>query len=145
MKTNIKTLRYDNNISQFILSKETGFVKSAICCWEKGTRIPSAKAIIILSRYFQVSTDYLLCQSNDKSVIHNSYSLDVDLSIFSQRLKELRKKSNLSLISLSASVNISKSALSAWENNISVPNAQAVVTLAKFFGVTTDFLLGDTY
>lgn len=29
-----------------------------------------------------------------------------------------------------------------WENGQRVPNANAVVILAKYFGVTTDYLLG---
>ncbi|MDE6475160.1 MAG: helix-turn-helix domain-containing protein, partial [Clostridia bacterium] len=31
-----------------------------------------------------------------------------------------------------------------WELGKRTPNAQAVVTLAKYFGVTTDYLLGES-
>ena len=144
MQTNIKNLRKDFNISQFELARDTNLTKSTISSWENGTRIPSAKAIIVLSRYFQVSTDYILCLSNDNKVVHKTDDLDVDISLFSNRLKSLRDTSKLSLYKIESITKISKSALFAWEHSIGIPNAQAIVTLAKFFGVTTDYLLGET-
>ena len=57
-----------------------------------GEQIPSAEAVIILSRYFQVSTDYLLKVTDDSTMIHRIDDFDVDLTTFSKRLNELRKK-----------------------------------------------------
>lgn len=56
----LKELRSQKGLSQAQLAKETGLSQSAIAYWETGKRIPNAQAIIILSRYFEVSTDYLL-------------------------------------------------------------------------------------
>ncbi|MBQ7227635.1 MAG: helix-turn-helix transcriptional regulator [Clostridia bacterium] len=56
----IKELRIDRGLSQAELAKETGLSQSAIAYWETGQRIPNAQAIIILSRYFKVTTDYIL-------------------------------------------------------------------------------------
>ncbi|MCM1546020.1 MAG: helix-turn-helix domain-containing protein [Clostridiales bacterium] len=56
----LKELRCEHNLSQAQLAKETGLSKSAIAFWEVGARIPSAQAIIILSKFFGVSSDYLL-------------------------------------------------------------------------------------
>lgn len=63
---------------------------------------------------------------------------------FADRLKDLRTERELSLRQLAALVNISYSAIEKWENQTRVPNGEAIVTLAKFFGVTTDYLLGLT-
>ena len=61
----------------------------------------------------------------------------------SERLEELRKNRGLTLEELAEATKISKSALSKYENkdfkDISPFN---VVTLAKFYGVTTDYLMG---
>ena len=61
----------------------------------------------------------------------------------SERLEDLRKKHGLTLEQLAEATKISKSALSKYENqdfkDISPFN---VATLAKFYGVTTDYLLG---
>ncbi len=61
----------------------------------------------------------------------------------SERLEDLRKERGLTLEELAEATKISKSALNKYENqdfkDISPFN---VVTLAKFYGVTTDYLLG---
>ena len=56
----LKELRMEKDLSQLELAKTTGFSQSSIAYWETGQRIPNAKAIIILARFFDVSTDYLL-------------------------------------------------------------------------------------
>lgn len=61
---------------------------------------------------------------------------------FNERLKELRIEKGLSQKQLSKEVNISQSALAYWETGERTPNAQAIITLAQYFGVTTDYLLG---
>lgn len=61
---------------------------------------------------------------------------------FAQKLKELRTEANLSLEKLGKLVGISSSALCNWENNISDISSDNLIALAKFFGVTTDYLLG---
>ena len=61
---------------------------------------------------------------------------------FTERLKELRQEKGLSQRQLAKETGISKSAIGFWETGERVPNAQAVVVLAKYFGVTSDYLLG---
>ncbi|MDE7083710.1 MAG: helix-turn-helix domain-containing protein [Clostridia bacterium] len=56
----LKELREENGLSQSQLAKETNLSQAAISLWEDGQRIPNAQVIIILARYFKVSTDYLL-------------------------------------------------------------------------------------
>ena len=64
------------------------------------------------------------------------------MKIFAERLKELRIEKSLSQMALSKATGISQSAIKQWENEQRTPNASAIVTLANFFGVTTDYLLG---
>lgn len=46
------------------LAFDTHLSKSAIAYWELGERVPNANAIITLARYFEVSCDYLLGESD---------------------------------------------------------------------------------
>ncbi len=64
------------------------------------------------------------------------------MKIFAERLKELRISKRLSQRGLAAQTRISPSAIKQWENESRVPNAEAVVVLAKFFEVSADYLLG---
>ena len=61
---------------------------------------------------------------------------------FIKRLKELRKENGLTQIQLAKATNLSDTAISYWENGQRIPNALAIITLAQFFEVTSDYLLG---
>ena len=63
---------------------------------------------------------------------------------FAERLKDLRLEKGLSQRQLAKLLNISHAAIVRWESESRIPNAEAVVMLAKFFSVTTDYLLGLT-
>ena len=61
---------------------------------------------------------------------------------FQERLKELRTQRNLSQMELAKATNISQSAIAKWELGKTEPTASAIIMLAKYFGETTDYLLG---
>lgn len=63
--------------------------------------------------------------------------------IFSMRVKKLREKAGLSMDQLAKQMRITKSRVNMWENNGAVPRMNVLVELAKFFSVTTDYLLGN--
>ena len=63
---------------------------------------------------------------------------------FSTRLKELRIERNLTQTELSNATGLSQNGIAQWENESRTPNINALITLAQYFGVTTDYLLGLT-
>ena len=63
---------------------------------------------------------------------------------FSKRLKELRLEKGLTLEQLAKELNVSDVAVGRWERKQRVPNLEIVIAIAKFFNVTTDYLLGLT-
>ncbi|HIR98844.1 MAG TPA: helix-turn-helix transcriptional regulator [Candidatus Coproplasma avistercoris] len=64
------------------------------------------------------------------------------MEIFAERLKELREEKGLTQRELSRQTGIPRSSITFWEKALRVPSATAVITFAKFFGVTADYLLG---
>ena len=56
----LKKLRKDFNISQVTLAKELGVSKQCVSNWENDNILPSIDMLIKISKYFNVSTDYLL-------------------------------------------------------------------------------------
>ena len=66
------------------------------------------------------------------------------MEIFAQRLKELRNEKGLTQDKLAAETGLSQGALTNWENGLRSPSGYVVVNLAKYFGVTTYYLLGVT-
>ena len=63
---------------------------------------------------------------------------------YSERIKELRISKNLSQMQLSIKTGLSQSAIAKWELGKTEPTASAIITLAKFFNETTDYILGRT-
>ena len=61
---------------------------------------------------------------------------------FKERLKELRSQKNMSQMELAKATGVSQSAIAKWELGKTEPTATAIVTLARFFDETTDYLLG---
>lgn len=62
---------------------------------------------------------------------------------FSTRVKDLREKANLSMDQLATQLGVTKSRVNMWENNGTVPRMNVLLDLAKYFNVTTDYLLGN--
>jgi len=65
-------------------------------------------------------------------------------NIFGKRLKELRVENDLSIRQLSKLVGIDATCISRWEREITIVNGDQLIVFAKFFNVTTDYLLGLT-
>ncbi len=66
----------------------------------------------------------------------------MELSI-QERLKDLRVERGLTLEQLAEEINLSKSALGSYEGDkLKDISHYAIIKLAKFYGVTADYLLG---
>ncbi len=65
-----------------------------------------------------------------------------ELIFLSDKIKMLRENAGITQSELAKSLGLTRSAVNAWEMGLSVPSTQYVVELAKFFNVSTDFLLG---
>lgn len=61
---------------------------------------------------------------------------------FSSRLKELRLSKGLSLMVLAKAIGVSDIAISRWENEQRIPNIENLKSLAVYFSVSADYLLG---
>ena len=64
------------------------------------------------------------------------------MKIFAERLKELRKEKSISLKALAKEIGVSDIAISRWENQLRIPNIENLKSIAEYFGVSSDYLLG---
>lgn len=62
--------------------------------------------------------------------------------MFKDTLKELREERELSQAQLAQKIKTSQSAVAKWELGQREPTAGNIVALARFFNVSSDFLLG---
>lgn len=127
----LKKLREELNMTQKELADRVQVTPKAISFYELNQREPSNELLVEFSKIFNVSTDYLL--GNHINNIN-----------FSNRLRELRQTKNLSQNEIAEKYNIDRTTVGKWESNISTPNVEIIKDLAKYFNVTTDYLLGNS-
>ena len=56
-----------------------------------------------------------------------------------------RKSNGWSQEDFAEKLNVSRQAISRWENGTALPDAQNILQISKLFNVTTDYLLNDDY
>ena len=62
--------------------------------------------------------------------------------MFGKALRELRKKNNLSQKKLAEAIDVAPSTISMYEKGKRNPNEELLKTIATYFNVSTDYLLG---
>lgn len=60
---------------------------------------------------------------------------------FGEKLKEIRKRFGLTQEKLSWLINVSRQAITKWENDEGLPDITNLQELSKLFGITIDYLL----
>ena len=65
--------------------------------------------------------------------------------IFGEKLKLLREENALSQRALSKQIGYSQAAIARWEAGLTIPNIQVLLDFAKFFNVSTDYLLNEKF
>lgn len=64
------------------------------------------------------------------------------MKVFAERLRELRTEKKLSMKALAKEIGASDVAINNWENMINEPKITYLFRLAKFFNVSSDYLIG---
>ena len=91
LSTRLKELRLKAGLTQQKLGDLVGITKVSVCCYEKGTRLPSLDTLVDLANTLNVDVDYLL--GNDYyQVADNDIEYAISLSKEEiQFIKEIRK------------------------------------------------------
>ena len=58
------------------------------------------------------------------------------------KIHDLRKQNRISQVELAKMVHVSQATVTAWETGKADPSSSALNSLADFFGVSSDYLLG---
>lgn len=61
---------------------------------------------------------------------------------FGEKIKFLRLEKSINQTMLAKELNVTKATVSHWETHMQEPDFDTLVKIAKYFQVTTDFLLG---
>ena len=61
---------------------------------------------------------------------------------FAERLRELREEKGLTRLQLAKVTGFTEVSIGRWEKAETVPDIKTLITFAKYFNITTDYLLG---
>ena len=61
--------------------------------------------------------------------------------MFRDIVRNLRNARNLNQVQLAKELGVSKQTISNWENNNILPSIEMLTSIARFFSVSTDYLL----
>ncbi len=62
--------------------------------------------------------------------------------MLNENIKKLRLARGISQVELAVKLHVSKQCVSNWENDNIQPSVEMLIKLARFFEVSTDYLLG---
>ena len=132
----IKELRTENGLTQQELAKILNVSSMYITFYENEQRKPDSEFIIACSRFFDVSTDYLLGKTYKRRIPREER-----FGAFSKRLKHVRELKGISQRQAAEDLNISPQNLSYYENGRDAGYG-LLVRMARYYDVTVEYLIG---
>ena len=96
---NLRLLRTKHRLSQKEIGDIVGISSQAVSKWENSITEPDNESLLKLSKYFNVSTDYLLGNSDEENQ-NIKYDNDLEKVLFSKakELSDYDKRTVLSVI-----------------------------------------------
>lgn len=62
-----------------------------------------------------------------------------------EKIRDLRKKANMSQDAFAEALDVSRQAVSKWENNETKPDAAKLILISELFHVSIDYLFQSSY
>lgn len=88
----LKSLRLKNNMTQKELAIKINASKSKVGMWESGKRDPSSDDLILLSKIFDVTVDYLLGNFDKKDVETTDILTEKDEKDIAKTMQKLKEQ-----------------------------------------------------
>ena len=74
LHTNLDLTRERSGLTQSDLAIQLGMTRSGVNAWEMGISKPSLENLVILSRILHTTTDYLLGNNNEETIVINDFT-----------------------------------------------------------------------
>lgn len=113
--------------------------------WELGNRNPNYENLSMLACIFDVSIDYLLgdyLEISKERYLKLKKTKRRKKNLFSERLKELRKKRGYTQSELAEYMNMRQGSYTKWETGMTEPRIENLIKLADLLEVSLDWLFG---
>lgn len=134
----IKKFLTEREMKSYTLATLSGCNKTAVNSWLYQRQTPSAKGLMRLADYMNVSMDYMLGLKDDPRIIRSGTT-----DAFAHRIK-LLTEGQVTSYRLAKECRLGTSAVSKWKDATRLPKIEVLIKLSSLFGVTVDWLVGRT-
>ena len=132
----LKDFLIENNLSRLQLSKQLNITSTTINGYFNRNLYPEIHIAKRIADYFNCSLDYLFGLSED---IKNN---DINNLSFIETIKKLLKQKGKSVETAMKELNMSEANYYRWKKGTR-PLTSVIITLAKYFDVSVDYLAAD--
>ena len=135
-------LREDFSLKQKDIANVLNITQQTYSLWENGTKIIPLKHLNSLCNYYDVSMDYVLGLSNVRQ--YDIVNRVIDKKVIGIKLKEFRKKQNITQEELANILNTTHSTISAYESGKTTILTAFAYEICKRYNISMDYLCGRT-
>lgn len=143
----LKELRIEKGLKQKEVANSLNLSPQVYCNYETEKRKPTPEMLCTLADYFDVSVDYLIGKSN--LYFPDKLSISADSSINSEEtketaniLKDLRAEKHVTQKDVALACGVTPTCICQLENGTRTPTGSTIKSLAQYFDVSADYLLG---
>ena len=133
-------LREEKELTQKDIAKLLNVSRVAISHWETTKEIIPLKKLNDYCNYFKVSMDYIIYLEKYKK--YNNHQTTLNSILIGKRIKEVRKKNNLTQEKLAKELNTTHSTISAYESGKTTIITTFAYQICKNYNVSMDWLCG---
>ena len=130
----LRQLRTEAKLTQQQMAEAFNIKQPTYAQWETGRTKPKGETLERFADFFNVSTDYLLGKTQPRT----------ELSVFPERLRQLRIETDLTQQELAKNLNVSQQIIGLWERGKRKPKIEAITNIAEYFNVSPKYLIGET-
>ena len=136
----LKDIREDNDISQENMSKILGVNRSTYSLWELGINIIPLKNLCDFADYFNLSIDYVLGLTKNKS--NKDLIKGLNLKILGTNMKNIRLANGLSQENIGVILGVTQACVARYENGIICISTSNLYKFCKEFNKSLNSICG---
>lgn len=134
----IRYLREEKELTQAKMAELLNTKRAAYSLWEIGKNVIPLRKLIMLCDMFNQSIDYIVVLSNSKKKVLNKSV--VDSKEIGKRLRATRKELKLTQEQLANVLGTTHSAVSAYENGVTLIPTIFLYDFSKNYNISMDYL-----
>lgn len=137
----LKDIREDNDMKQQDIAQILNVNRGTYSLWELGTNIIPLHHLCNYADYFNVSIDYVLNLTNDKSIKINK---GLDLKVLGSNIRKIRVEHNLSQENIATLLGVTQACVARYEKGLICISTLNLFKFAKEFEVSLSEICGKT-